>query len=29
MTLDAKLWWKEHIKKTRDELNVLVAWTQF
>jgi hypothetical protein len=22
MTLDAKLWWKEHIKKKRDELNI-------
>jgi hypothetical protein len=22
MTLDAKLWWKEHIKKKCDELNI-------
>jgi hypothetical protein len=22
MTPDAKLWWKEHIKKKRDELNI-------
>jgi hypothetical protein len=22
MTLDTKLWWKDHIKKKRDELNI-------
>jgi hypothetical protein len=35
MTLDTKLWWKEYIKKKRDELNIKFrkmywfAWAQF